>query len=316
MQEIDSVEITTLQDNYIDLITRDESAVIQRAVPLTPALEINNSVLAEHGFASLVTVYTGGGGRCLLFDFGFSAHGAAFNADALSLDLSNVEALVLSHGHPDHTGGFRNISKKLKRSGLEFVAHPAAFRSNRCQKITQDFKISFPAFTRENVRRAGAIFVESEGPRELLDGMALFLGEIPRLTAFEKVGTTFCYEDNGQDRLDLIEDDTALVFNVKGKGLVVLTGCCHSGIINTVKYAQKVTGVNEIFAAMGGFHLSGADSDLVVAPTATALLELNPRYVVPAHCTGRAASDYIRDKMPDRFLLNMSGTRLTFSSTG
>jgi 7,8-dihydropterin-6-yl-methyl-4-(beta-D-ribofuranosyl)aminobenzene 5'-phosphate synthase len=314
MREIDRVEITTLQDNYIDLVTRDENAVIQRAVPLTPSLEINNSVLAEHGFASLVTVFAGDKNRSLLFDFGFSAHGAAFNADALSLDLSSVEALVLSHGHPDHTGGLKNLSEKLTRRGLDFVVHPAAFRSNRCQKITEEFKIRFPAFTREDVLKTGANLVESESPLELLDGLALFLGEIPRLTEFEKVGTKFCYEDDGQDRLDQIEDDTALVFNVKGQGLVVLTGCCHAGIINTVRYAKKLTGVNKTLAAMGGFHLIGADAEKVLAPTVKALQELNPRYVVPTHCTGRAAADYIRDKMPDRFLLNMSGTRMTFSA--
>ena len=212
-----------------------------------------------------------------------------------------------------HTGGLRNICNKIQRTGLEFVAHPAAFRPGRCQKITEDFKIHFPEFTRQQVQRAGATVVESESPRELLDGLALFLGEIPRQTAFEKVAPFFCYEEDGQDKPDLLEDDTALVFNVRSKGLVVLTGCAHAGIINTVKYAQKITGVNDIFAVMGGYHLSGADLDSVVAPTAEALLEVNPQYVVPTHCTGRVAANYIQKQMPEQFLLNMSGTRMTFS---
>jgi 7,8-dihydropterin-6-yl-methyl-4-(beta-D-ribofuranosyl)aminobenzene 5'-phosphate synthase len=314
IKEIDSVEITTLQDNYIDLLAHDNTAVVQRAIPLTPALEINNSILAEHGFSSLVTITSGNRSRSLIFDFGFSAHGAAFNAEALSLDLTCVETLALSHGHPDHTGGFKAICDKIGRAGIELTAHPAAFRPGRCQKIAEDFKVYFPAFTHEDVQRAGAKVVESKEPRALLDGLALFLGEIPRKTCFERVPPNFYYQKDGRDAPDLLEDDTALSFHLKGRGLVILTGCAHSGIINTVRYAQKVTGVDKVYAIMGGYHLSGADLDEVILPTAQALRDLLPQYVVPTHCTGRAAADYIQKIMPYQFLLNMSGTRMTFSS--
>jgi len=105
LREISKIEIFTLQDNYIDLAIGDDSDMVQRAKPLR-GREMRNSVLAEHGFSALVTVTVGGAPRSILFDFGFSEHGALMNTRALNIDLSGVEALVLSHGHMDHTGGF------------------------------------------------------------------------------------------------------------------------------------------------------------------------------------------------------------------
>jgi 7,8-dihydropterin-6-yl-methyl-4-(beta-D-ribofuranosyl)aminobenzene 5'-phosphate synthase len=130
LQEIDRVEIMTLQDNFIDLLARDNSEVVQRAVPLK-GLEIKNSILAEHGFSALVTVTADGKRRQMMFDFGFSAHGAAYNAEALNLDLSTVEVMALSHGHLDHTGGLAALAEKIGRRGTctqPRSEHPAISR--------------------------------------------------------------------------------------------------------------------------------------------------------------------------------------------
>ena len=123
-------------------------------------------------------------------------------------------------------------------------------------------------------------------------------------------------DEDGQSKWDPIEDDSAIVAHVKGKGLIVLSGCAHSGIINTVKYAQEVTGINKIFVVMGGFHLTGADFEPVIEPTTEALKALDPEYVIPTHCTGRKAVMNIEKEMPDKFLLNMSGTRMVFAAGG
>ena len=114
------------------------------------------------------------------------------------------------------------------------------------------------------------------------------------------------YQEQGEEKHDILEDDSAMVFNIRGKGLVVLTGCAHSGIINTVEHAQRVTGVDKIFAIMGGFHLTGADFNSVIKKTTDRLKELNPGFIVPTHCTGRKAVMHMENQMPDEFILNMS----------
>ena len=312
INEIKKVEILTLQDNYVDLAAGDNTDVIQRAIPLKD-MEIKNSILAEHGFSAVVTITAGEKSKSLLFDFGFSEQGVAFNADALGVDLTAIEALALSHGHFDHSGGMKAVVNKIGKTGIEMAVHPEAFRHPRYVKITDDFKIKFPAFTRKDTEAAGVNIIETKDPYPLLDGEILFLGEIPRTMDFEKGIPNMYYQDNGEEKWDDLIDDTAIVANVKGKGLVVISGCAHSGIINTVKYAQKVSGIDKVFVVMGGFHLTGPDMAPVIEPTIAGLKEINPAYIVPTHCTGRKAILEIEKEMPDRFLVNMAGTKLTFA---
>jgi 7,8-dihydropterin-6-yl-methyl-4-(beta-D-ribofuranosyl)aminobenzene 5'-phosphate synthase len=310
IREVDRVEITTLQDNYVDMVSRDNTAVVARAMPLT-GNEVKNSILAEHGFCALVAATTGDETRTILFDFGFSAHGAAFNADALSLDLTTVEACALSHGHLDHTGGMEQMAKKIGKS-VPLVLHPEAFRNPRYLKFGGDFKVFFPPLTRDRVKAAGLSAVETKEPHPIADDAILFLGEIPRTTDFEKGMPGAYYEKDGVEHEDDLLDDSAVVMHVKDKGLVVLSGCAHSGIVNTVTYARKATGVDRVYAVMGGFHLNGKDFEPAVAPTIERLIGFNPTYVVPTHCTGRNPVMEMERAMPDKFILNMSGTKLTF----
>ena len=313
IKEVDKVEILTLQDNFIDLVNRDDNEVVKRAMPLK-GLEFRNSIAAEHGFSALVTVTGNGESRTMLFDFGLSEDGAARNADVLGADLSKVEIMALSHGHPDHTLGMETLVKKIGKPGLELVAHPEAFRDPRFIKITEELKVSFPPLTRERLDAAGVRLVETSEPYPLLDGQILFLGQVPRTTDYEKGAANLWFGAPGQEKQDTFEDDTALVANVRGQGLVVLSGCAHSGIINTVRQAMKVTGVNQVMAIMGGFHLGGPNMEPVVSATTEALKDIQPRYLVPTHCTGRKAINYMEQQMPESFIMNMSGTQLTFAA--
>jgi 7,8-dihydropterin-6-yl-methyl-4-(beta-D-ribofuranosyl)aminobenzene 5'-phosphate synthase len=312
LKQVDKVEILTLQDNYVDVAAFDGNEIVQRALPIKD-MEIKNSILAEHGFSAVLTVYVEDTPRSLLFDFGFSEHGAAYNADALNVDLSAVEAMVLSHGHMDHFGGVEQLAERVGKQGIELVLHPTAFRESRYIKVTDDFKINLPQLTREKFENAGVRIVESEKPRMLLDDTVLFLGEVPKQTEFEKGFPKMHFDEDGESKWDPIEEDSAIVVHVKGKGLVVLSGCAHSGIINTVNYARQVTAVEDLFVVMGGFHLTGADFEPIIGPTTDALKTLNPQYVVPTHCTGRKAVMHLEKEMPDNFLLNMSGTRMVFA---
>ena len=312
LNPVDKVEVMTLQDNYIDLVARDSNEVVQRANPLK-GNELGNSIRAEHGFSTWITVTKNGISRHMLFDFGFSEDGAALNAKALNADLSQVEALVLSHGHLDHLGGLENLVAAVGKKDLDLVVHPGVFVKPRYRKITEDIRVIVPSLSREKSDKAGVNIVETHEPYLLLDGDGLFLGEIPRITDFEKGAPDMFYQVDGEEKHDSFHDDSGIAFNIKEKGLVVISGCAHAGIVNTVKHAQMVTGVTNVWAVMGGFHLSGADFDGVISPTTGGLKEINPHYVIPTHCTGRDAVMHIEREMPDAFLLNMAGTKMTFA---
>lgn len=261
IKEIESVEITMLQDNYIDVLAMDSNGVVQRPLLVKEipgkGMELSLSPVAEHGFSAFITIKTEGIKQSMVYDFGCSSHGAAFNADLLSVDLTKVQVVCLSHGHLDHVGGMKEIVSRVKKNNLELVVHPVAFREKRYVKTPAGENFFFPTLTRDYVREANLSIKETTAPLAVLEGNVLFLGEIPRDTDFEEGMKNAFYEQDGIEKPDAIEDDSALVFNVKKKGLVILTGCAHSGIINTVNYAKELTGVENIFAVVGGLHLTG-----------------------------------------------------------
>jgi 7,8-dihydropterin-6-yl-methyl-4-(beta-D-ribofuranosyl)aminobenzene 5'-phosphate synthase len=313
LKEVEKVEILTLQDNFIEITAFDNSAIISRARFLMGG-EIKTSIRAEHGFSAIVRTITAGRTRMLLFDFGFSKDGAAANAKATDVDMGKIEVLVLSHGHIDHFGGFEKLVKMIGRDGVELVLHPVAFRQQRYLKFASDFKARFPEVTRKEIEEAGVRLRETKDPLPLLDGDVLYLGEIHRQTEFEKGMPNAFFVDKGIETWDPIEEDTGIAINLKGRGLVVLTGCAHSGIVNTVNYARKVTGVDPVHVIMGGFHLTGPAFEPILGKTIAELKRINPAYIVPTHCTGRKSIMEIEKAMPAQFIMNMAGTGLTFSS--
>jgi 7,8-dihydropterin-6-yl-methyl-4-(beta-D-ribofuranosyl)aminobenzene 5'-phosphate synthase len=312
LKAVDKIEIQNLQDNYIEMTAMDNNTIVSRAAPLI-AGEIRASILAEHGFSAIIKTTTDSKTHTLLFDFGFSENGAAQNASTLGVDMTEVEAAVLSHGHSDHTGGLSRLGEQIGRKNIPLFVHPSAFKSPRYLKFGEEFKINFPKLTREMVQTAGFSIVESEKPALLLDNSILFLGEIPRRTDFEKGWSLPHCQKDGKEVWDAIEDDTSIVMNLKDKGLVILSGCAHAGIVNTVQYAIEVTGINKIHAVMGGFHLSGPFFESIIDRTTEEIKNLHPSYVIPTHCTGRKAIMAIEKQLPDQFILNMAGTKLTFA---
>jgi 7,8-dihydropterin-6-yl-methyl-4-(beta-D-ribofuranosyl)aminobenzene 5'-phosphate synthase len=313
LEQIDQLEILTLQDNFIDLASQDGNEMVQRAMPLK-GMAFSNSITAEHGFSTMVSADGNGCRNTLLFDFGFSPTGAYENGKKLGVDFSSVEMLALSHGHTDHTGGFETMVTGIEKKDLPMVAHPDAFRDKRVIKVTEEFKITLPVLTKETIKNAHVNLIETQEPYPLFDGKLYFLGQIPKTTSFEKGSAAFYYEKNKKEEWDSLDDDTALIAHLQGKGLVVLSGCAHSGIINTVKYAQKITGIDKIHAIMGGFHLTGPEFAPIIEQTVSALKEINPDYIIPTHCTGRDAMVQIQMQMPEQYLLNMAGTRMVFKA--
>lgn len=311
LNAVDKVEILTLQDNYIEMTAMDNSMVIARAMPLKDG-EIRASILAEHGFSALVKTTTSGVTHTLLFDFGFSENGAAQNAATLGVDMTEVEAVALSHGHSDHTGGMEKLTALIGKSDIPFVVHPSAFKSPRYIKLGEEFKLNFPKLTRDMVKQAGLSVIETEKPYPMLDNTIIFLGEIPHATDFEKGWPLPHCQKDGKEVLDAIEDDTSIVMNLKDKGLVIVSGCAHAGIVNTVRHAMAVTGIDKVHAVMGGFHLSGPFFESIIDRTTEELKKIHPAFIIPTHCTGRKAIMAMEKQMPDQFILNMAGTKLTF----
>ena len=313
LKPVEKVEIVTLADNYVDLVSMDNNEHVTRAMPVKDMV-FSNSILAEHGFSAMLRVTADGATHSIIMDFGLSPDASARNAEAMGLDLSQAEAAVLSHGHVDHFGGMKAVGASVGKK-LDLYVHPAAFRKARFFEPFPGLKITMPVISETDVKEAGFTPVKTGEPTVLADGQILFLGEIERVTGFEKgMPNAFYTADDGEYLWDPLVDDTALAVNVAGKGLVVLSGCAHSGIVNTVKHAMKLSGVDKVHAVIGGFHLSGSAFAQIIDPTVAALAGLSPDFVVPTHCTGRNAGLAFERKFGEKFLVNMSGTALTFTS--
>jgi len=216
------------------------------------------------------------------------------NADALNIGLQHLDLICFSHGHYDHTGGLMGVLQRVN-GRVCVLAHPDIFAPKLKERPI--LKFIGPPFTRAGAEAAGAIMLEARGPVAIAPEV-ITTGEVPRLESFEKVEGFWTVKD-GQYREDKIPDDQALAINMEGKGLVVITGCAHAGIINTIRHAQKITGVEELHAVIGGFHLMGADEERMDA-TAKALQKLDPAIVRPGHCTGQKAVCRLQEALGER----------------
>jgi len=189
--------------------------------------------------------------------------------------------------------------------------HPDAFLKRRLNVPGQGV-FDQPAPDAVALKKAGADIRLRSGPSALAAGHLLVTGEVERKTPFEKGMPGAEIGRDGAWVADPILDDQALVVNVKDKGLVVLSGCAHAGVINTMEYARKITGTDHVHAVLGGFHLNGKAYEQAVPPTIDALHRIDPDYVVPMHCTGWDTIARFRAEMPGKCILNTVGTTYVF----
>jgi len=269
-------------------------------------------LLAEHGWAALIETTANGKKHTLLLDAGLSETTLLHNMDRLKLDMMAIEAIVVSHGHGDHTGALIGLLQRLGRPLPVFV-HPAAFRER--WTIPPDGPRRGPSGpNREKWEAAGAQIVATEGPHEVFPGCVVS-GGIPRHTDFEHPPRHYFYRENDAFHPETLPDDQAVVVIVEGKGLLVVSGCAHAGIVNTVRYAQAITGEPRVWAVAGGFHLAGASQE-VIAATVSGLQAAGPTLVAPGHCTGFDAQRAIAAAMPAQFVLNVVGTVISTHMEG
>lgn len=265
--------------------------------------------LAEHGFSALITVTKGRRERRVLFDAGLTPDGLIENMRRLGQSPKDLEAIVLSHGHFDHTTGLDGIVRALGLANLPVIIHPE-FWSKRRVVIPGREPFELPSTSKPALLGAGFDIVEERQPSFLFDGSLLVTGEVDRTTEFERGFPVHQALRDGQWQPDpLILDDQAAVLHVRGKGLAVMTGCGHAGIVNIVRYARKLTGVERVYAVIGGFHLGGPLFEPTIPDVCAALAEMGPGVIVPAHCTGWRATHMLAATFPDAFIPNSVGTR-------
>jgi 7,8-dihydropterin-6-yl-methyl-4-(beta-D-ribofuranosyl)aminobenzene 5'-phosphate synthase len=307
------VAVLTLMDNFFDGLLPSTPVARRRrglAAP-GPVAPLPPPLTAEHGLSFLVQVVTEGQRHTVLFDFGGSKDGVVRNLAPLRVDLATVGALVLSHGHFDHFTGLEELARDLPAGGLPFYVGPEAFH-RRFLARPDGVLVDLGRLDPERVRGLGLEIREVREPQEILPGI-LVTGPIPRVTPFERGTPALLVERNGERQTDDFPGELSLVFNLAGRGLVVLTACAHAGVINTVRWAREVTGEEKVYAVLGGFHLSGAPEE-VVRNTVDSLKALGPRYVVPMHCTGFFAVRLLAAEMPEAFVLASTGTEYVFAA--
>ena len=259
---------------------------------------------AEWGLSVLVDT----GAFAFLLDAGMTDV-AAQNASRLEARLSDVDAIILSHGHIDHTGGLKHILPLCRKK--EIYAHPGIFSTRFTMRHPpHKLNISMPD-TREYLENLGACFHPVTTFREISAGIFIS-GEIPMHTGFERIDDGLVVPDaTGNLMPDPLSDDLSVAISTP-RGLFVITGCAHRGIVNIVRHFQQMTGESRIYGIVGGLHLSRAD-DVQLSSVIDFFRESAVQKLACSHCTGVHASAVLADAFPGNFIYNNSGKKLVFN---
>jgi len=288
MLNIEKIRITTLSENSVADIY----------------------YVAEWGLSVHISIE---GGLSILFDTGFR-QACTYNADVAGIRLSNVDIIVLSHGHSDHTGGLRSVLQQIKyekpdRSHVDILCHPAAIEPQYVKHTDHYFYRGCPHHIEELIR-LGARFKTSSEPTWLTEDIVVS-GEVPMKTNFESVAPICFSKRNGQYVSSSVDDDQALFFKTN-RGLLVIAGCAHRGIINTIMHARALFGMDKVFMVIGGTHLLNTSCEQQ-EKTTEALKAFGVKKIGVSHCTGMKPAGYLSEQLgPERFFFNNAGTRITF----
>ena len=261
----------------------------------------NYGYLAEWGLSILVEV----DGARILMDTGLS-FSAVYNAQLIGIDLSAIDLIVLSHGHADHTGGLREV---LKIKGeVEVIAHPDIWAAKHVQRNKEGVQYNGIPFLREELESHGARFNLVREPIHITENV-MTTGEIPMFSGYEEIENNLFVKEAGTLHPDPLADDLALIIDTDF-GLVVILGCAHRGVVNTLRYAQKLTGKELVYAAIGGTHLFRASEERL-EKTIADIREIGIQRLGVSHCTGFRASARLAQEFEDIFFMNNAGTCVT-----
>jgi 7,8-dihydropterin-6-yl-methyl-4-(beta-D-ribofuranosyl)aminobenzene 5'-phosphate synthase len=309
LKKASNVSVTTVIENYTQsLLPSNES--VERASLVKNGVR-KPPLLAEHGLSLIIDVCNDSERHSVLMDFGGSKVGVPHNLEILEIDVNEIEAFVISHGHHDHVGAIFEILNSLKNKPRPVVVHPDAFLQTRFHKFPDGRRVPIPGPKEGIIEETGNEMILAKSPTLLAGDYVLATGQIPMINDFEKGVPTAFYEKDGKEYKDHIPDDMAVVLDVEDKGLVVITGCGHAGVINTIRYAKEITGAEKIYGVIGGFHLIGNRGEAIIEKTIEEMKKFDPEIIVPSHCTGLKAIYEFEKTFPDAFVLNASGTKVS-----
>lgn len=309
MLTCDSVTITVLVDNYIDMLMQNTDTITRQGMP-EHFLPRRGTPLAENGISFLVRATTAGRTTTILFDAGMSGIPIIHNANVLGIDLGEVDQVVLSHGHPDHFGGIYAALEAIGRR-IPLVVHPSAFHPRSIKRPDMTLQYFNRDLVESRLIEAGAGIVAVREPLDLAPGVRTS-GEIPITVDFEEeVPAGRISIRDGHVHPDPIDDYFTLIINVKDVGLVVLDPCGHSGVLSSLDHAVEVSGETRVHGVMGGFHLGHAGiTQEKIDKTVAGLRDRALRLVSPMHCSGFRAQRAVAEAMPEAFALMTAGAEL------
>jgi 7,8-dihydropterin-6-yl-methyl-4-(beta-D-ribofuranosyl)aminobenzene 5'-phosphate synthase len=333
--EVDRVAVRVLVDSYQFAVAPSRKVANVDIENFGWGISANKppgkTLISEFGLSMHVESRRGDETRNVLIDFGFSPDALVNNANLVGIEPARIDALVLSHGHYDHFGGLANFLRqnhgKLKAGLPIYVGGEDAFCSR--EWTGPPVRGDFGTLDRKAMENANLTVTYAEGPA-LIGDHGFTTGQISQ-ASFEKllspsalkVGVTNgfgCYaerlpEDERTKAVipDQFRHEIAAAFNLKGRGLIVLTSCCHRGVINAIKQAQAASGIDKVHAVIGGFHLAPYQPDYV-RDTIAALKNVDVDYVIPLHCTGEPFYEMAKAEMPNKLLRSYTGTRIVFAA--
>lgn len=299
---LQAVTVEILVDNFFDVFEPSRPGIVERVIPG----RLKKPLVAAHGLAYLITLNRQGKTSRILMDAANAPLPLFNNLEALEHNINDIDAVVLSHGHPDHYGGLLEFLAKRTGGPIPVYLHKDVFLPKVL--ITPRGRIGPWVLELDQLVAAGVDLHENQGPQLVLD-QALITGTVETTTAYEKPLPSFRRKVAGQEEQDLFPDEQALVAVVEGRGLVVIGGCSHPGIVNMVRYAQKLTGVKKVSLILGGFHLTPHGDDMI-RDTIEGLRALNPELIMAGHCTGFRALTKLAAAFPDNFMVSCVGTKV------